>query len=68
MSGCPEAGREHSQTAIPSWPMEIFHIIDVMLSGYSSVYLPDLKCKPEEQDESSGKLTLDSRSSTQVLF
>jgi len=26
------AGREHSQAASPSWPMEIFHTIDVMLS------------------------------------
>jgi len=29
---CAEAGREHSQADSPSWPTEIFHTIDVMLS------------------------------------
>jgi len=32
MSRCAGAGREHSQGASPSWPVEIFHTIDVMLS------------------------------------
>ena len=32
MSRCAGAGREHSQAASPSWPMEIFHTIGVMLS------------------------------------
>jgi len=32
MSGCAGAGRGHSQTASPSWPMEIFHATEVMLS------------------------------------
>jgi len=32
MSRCTKAGREHSQAASPSWPMEIFHTIDIRLS------------------------------------
>jgi len=32
MSSCAEAGREHSQTASPTWPMEIFHTLNIMLS------------------------------------
>jgi len=32
MSRCAGAGREHSQADNPSWPVEIFHTIDVMLS------------------------------------
>jgi len=32
MSRYPRAGREHSQAASPSWPTEIFHTIDTMLS------------------------------------
>jgi len=32
MSRCAGAGREHSQAASPSWPMEIFHTIDIVLS------------------------------------
>jgi len=32
MSRCAGAEREHSQTSSSSWPMEIFHTIDVMLS------------------------------------
>jgi len=32
MSRCAGAGREHSQTANPRGPMEIFHIIDVRFS------------------------------------
>jgi len=32
MSRCAEAGRGHSQTANPSWPMEIFHTIDMLRS------------------------------------
>jgi len=32
MSRCAVAGREHSQAANPSWPMEIFHTIDTMLN------------------------------------
>jgi len=31
MSRCAGAGREHGQTASPSWPIEIFHTINVML-------------------------------------
>jgi len=32
MSRCAGAGREHSQAASPSWPMEMFHTINFMLS------------------------------------
>ena len=32
MIRCAGAGREQSQTASPSWPMKIFHTIDIMLS------------------------------------
>jgi len=32
MSRSAGAGREHGQAASPSWPMEIFHTIGVMLS------------------------------------
>jgi len=32
MSKCAGAGRVHSQAAGPSWPMEILHTMDVMLS------------------------------------
>jgi len=32
MSRCAGAGREHSQAASPSWPVEICHTINVMLS------------------------------------
>jgi len=32
MSRCAGAGKEHSQTASPSWPVEIFHTIDIVLS------------------------------------
>jgi len=31
------AGREHSQTASSSWPLEILHTIDVMLSSRMGV-------------------------------
>jgi len=31
-SRCAGAGREHSQAASPSWPVEIFHTMDIMLS------------------------------------
>jgi len=31
MSGCAGAGREQSQAASPSWPVEIFHTTDVVL-------------------------------------
>ena len=31
-SSCTGAGSEHSQTASPRWPVEIFHTINVMLS------------------------------------
>jgi len=31
ISRCDGTGREHSQAAHPSWPMEIFHTIDVIL-------------------------------------
>jgi len=37
MSGCAGAGREHSQAAGPSWPMEIFHTIGIMPSSYMRV-------------------------------
>jgi len=37
MSRCAVAGREHSQTASPSWPMEIFHTIEAMLSLWMGV-------------------------------
>ena len=37
MSRCAGAGREHSQTDSPSWPMEIFHMIDVVLSLWRGV-------------------------------
>jgi len=32
MSKCSGAGRKHSRTASPSWSMEIFHTLDLMLS------------------------------------
>ena len=32
MSRCAGAGREHSQAASPSWPMEMFHTMGIMLS------------------------------------
>jgi len=32
MSRCAGDGREHSQAASSGWPMEIFHMIDVMLN------------------------------------
>jgi len=31
-STCAGAGKEHSQAASPSWPMETFHTIGVMFS------------------------------------
>ena len=31
------AGREHSQVASPSWPSEIFHIMDIMLSLWMGI-------------------------------
>jgi len=31
MSRYTRAGREHSQTVSPSWPVEMFYTIDVML-------------------------------------
>jgi len=36
-SRCAGDGREHSQTASPSWPMEIFHTIYVILSLWMKV-------------------------------
>jgi len=32
MSRCARAGKENSQTASPSWPVEMFHNIDGMLN------------------------------------
>jgi len=32
MSRCAGTGGEHSQTDSPSWPIEIFHTIDILLS------------------------------------
>jgi len=32
MGRCAGAGREHSRTASPSWPVEIFHTTDIVLS------------------------------------
>jgi len=37
MSRCAGAGREHSQTPSLSWPVEIFHDTDVVLSLYMEV-------------------------------
>jgi len=31
MSRCAGARREHNQTASPSWPIETFHTIEIML-------------------------------------
>jgi len=31
MSRCAGAGKEHSQAPSPSWPVEIFHIMDMMI-------------------------------------
>ena len=37
MSRCAGAGREHSQAASPSWPMEILLTIDVILSLWMGI-------------------------------
>jgi len=52
MNRCAGAGREHSQTASPRWPMEIFHTIDVNLSLLMGICLgagicPSLFCEFE---------------------
>ena len=39
MSRCAGSGRKHSQAAIPSWPMEKFHTMDVILSLWMEVGL-----------------------------
>jgi len=31
MGRCAGARREHSQADSPSWPMEIFHVVNIML-------------------------------------
>jgi len=36
MSRWAGAGREQSQAASPSWPVEIFHTIDAMLSSVTA--------------------------------
>jgi len=35
MSRCTGTGKEHSQAASPSWPMEIFYTIDILLNTYT---------------------------------
>ena len=37
MSRCAGAGREHSQAASPTWPMERFHTMDIMRSLWMRV-------------------------------
>ena len=52
MSGCAGAGRQQSQAASPSWPVEIFHTRDITLSftnwnwpgGRNSVFSVSLNC------------------------
>jgi len=42
MSRCAGAGREQSEAASPSWPVEMFHTMDVCSVGWGAGVLSSL--------------------------